>query len=141
MGQYFEFASNHPFLIAGLVLIIAMLAMLEFKRKLLGFNDVGLNDAIRLMNQEDGLALDVREDKEFREGHILNAVNIPLGLLENRISEIEEYKEKPVIVYCRNGQRSAKAGAVLQRQGYKFIHKLNGGMMAWIDANMPISRK
>jgi len=141
MGQYFEFAVNHPLLIAALLLITIMLVMTEFKRKLLGFNEVGLNDAVRLMNQNDALALDVREDKEFREGHILNAVNIPLGLLENRISEIEMHKEKPVIVYCRSGQRSAKAGAVLQRQGFKSIHKLNGGMLAWIDANMPVSRK
>jgi len=140
MGQYLEFAANHPLLIAALSLIIIILVMNEFKRKLLGFNEAGINDAVRLMNQDGALALDVREDKEFREGHILNAVNIPLGLLENRLTEIEGYKENPVIVYCRSGQRSAKAGAVLQRQGFKSIHKLNGGMMAWIDANMPVSR-
>ena len=83
----------------------------------------------------------MREDKEFRDGHIVNAVNIPVGLLESRLKEIEDHKEKPVIVYCRTGQRSAKAGAILQRQGFKSIYKLNGGMMAWNDANMPVSRK
>lgn len=141
MGQYLEFAGNHPLLMAALILVITVLVMNEFKRKLLGFKEVGLNDAVRLINQQDAMVLDVREDKEFRDGHIINAVNIPLGLLESRLKEIEEYKEKPVIIYCRTGQQSAKAGAVLQRQGFTSTHKLNGGMMAWSDANMPVSRK
>lgn len=141
MGQYLEFAGNHPLLVAGLVAVIIMLVMNEFKRKLLGFNEVGINDAVRLINQNDALALDVREDKEFCDGHILNAVNIPLGLLEGRLKEIEQHKESPVIIYCRSGQRAAKAAAVLKRQGFTSIHKLNGGMMAWVDANMPVNRK
>jgi rhodanese-related sulfurtransferase len=140
MGQYLEFAGNHPLLMAALVAIIIMLVMNEFKRKLLGFKEVGANEAVRLINQDEALVLDVREDKEFRDGHILNAVNIPLGLLESRLDEINGHKEKPVIVYCRTGQRAAKAGAILQRQGFNAIYKLNGGMMAWNDANMPVSK-
>jgi rhodanese-related sulfurtransferase len=140
MGQYLEFAGNHPLLMAALVAIIVMLVMNEFKRKLLGFKEVGANEAVRLINQEEALVLDVREDKEFRDGHILNAINIPLGLLESRLDEINGHKDKPVVVYCRTGQRAAKAGAVLQRQGFNVIYKLNGGMMAWADANMPVNK-
>ena len=140
MGQYLEFVGNHPLLMAGFVAVVIMLVMNEFKRKLLGFNEVGINDAVRLINQDDALTLDVREDKEFCDGHILNAVNIPLGLLEGRLKEIEQHKESPVIIYCRSGQRAAKAGAVLKRQGFTSIHKLNGGMLAWVDANMPVNR-
>lgn len=141
MGQYLEFAGNHPLLMAALVLVVTLLVMNEFKRKLLGFKEVKPNEAVRLINQEDALVLDVREDKAFRDGHILNAVNIPLGLLESRLDEIEVYKDKPVIVYCRTGQRAAKAAALLQRQGFGSIYKLNGGMLAWTDANMPLSHK
>lgn len=141
MGQYFEFAGNHPWLTAALFTIITLLVMNEFKRKLLGFKEVKPMEAVRLINHEDALVLDVREDKEFREGHILNAVNIPLGLLESRLNEIESDKNRPVIVYCRTGQRAAKAGALLQRQGFSAVHKLNGGVMAWADANMPLNRK
>ena len=140
MGQYLEFAGNHPLLVGALVLVIILLVMNEFKRKLLGFKPVGANEAVRLINQEDALVLDVREDKEFRDGHILNAVNIPVGLLESRLDEIAEHKDRPVIVYCRTGQRAAKAAAVLQRHGFGAVYKLNGGMMAWTDANMPLSK-
>ena len=140
MGQFLEFAGNHPLLFAALILIILMIVMNESRRKLLGFKEVGANEAVRLMNSENALMLDVREDKEFKEGHVINAINIPLGLLESRLKEIEEHKEKPVIVYCRTGQRAAKAGAVLQRQGFKSIYKLNGGMLAWSDAGLPVKR-
>lgn len=140
MGQFLEFAGNHPLLFAALILIILLMVMNETRRKLLGFKELGTNEAVRLMNSENALMLDVREDKEFSDGHVINAVNIPLGLLESRLKEIDEHKEKPVIVYCRTGQRAAKAGAILQRQGFKSIYKLNGGMMAWSDAGLPVKR-
>ena len=140
MGQIVDFIFNHPFLVAAFVALVIMLIMNEFKRKLLGFKDVGPNDAVRMMNQDGAVILDVREDKEYQEGHILNAIHIPLGLLESRLDELEEHKSKPIIVYCRTGQRSAKAGVILQRQGYQSIFKLGGGMMAWTGANMPVSR-
>lgn len=141
MGQLFEFMGNHPLLFAGLVAILVMLVMDSFKRKLLGFSEVAVNDAVRLMNQDDTLALDVRDDSDFREGHVINAVSIPLGVLEGRLKEIESYKDKPVVIYCRTGQKAAKAGAILKRQGFTSIYKLKGGMMAWLEANMPTKHK
>lgn len=140
MGQFLEFAGNHPLLVAALILVILLIIMNESRRKLLGFKEVGTNEAVRLMNSEDALMLDVREDKEFKDGHVIKAINIPLGLLESRLKEIEAHKEKPVIVYCRTGQRAAKAGAILQRQGFTSIYKLNGGMLAWSDAGLPVKR-
>ncbi len=140
MGQFFEFTGNHPLLFAALISIILMIIMSESRRKLLGFKEIASNEAVRLMNSENALILDLREDKEFSEGHIINAVHIPLGLLESRLKEIDEHKGKPVIVYCRTGQRAAKGGAVLRRQGFTSIYKLNGGMMAWVDAGLPVKR-
>ena len=141
MGQFLEFAGNHPLLFAAFILIALMIVMNESRRKLLGFKEVGVNEAVRLMNSEDALMLDVREDKEFYDGHVINAVHIPLGLLEGRLKEIDDHREKPVIVYCRTGQRSAKASSVLQRQGFKSVYKLNGGMMAWNDAGLPVKKR
>ncbi len=140
MAQYLEFIGNHPFLFAAFVLVILLMIMNESRRKLLGFKEIGNNEAVRLMNSEDALMLDVREHNEFKDGHVINAVHIPLGVLESRLKELETHKEKPVIVYCRTGQRAAKAGAVLRRQGFKSIYKLNGGMLAWSDAGLPVKR-
>lgn len=75
--------------------------------------------------------IDVREPKEFAEGFIPGAVNIPLGQLESRLQEIDP--EKKVIVYCRSGRRSVSAANLLQEKGYKDIYNLQGGIINWGD--------
>jgi rhodanese-related sulfurtransferase len=140
MGRLFEFVGNHPWLLTALVVTVVALLMNESRRHLLGFKEVNPNEAVRLMNHEEAVVLDVREDGEFKEGHVINARHIPVGVLESRCNELESLKEKPLIVYCRSGQRAAKASSILQRQGFKFVYKLNGGIMAWTGANMPVSK-
>lgn len=140
MGRFFEFVGNHPWLVTALVMIVVALLMNESRRHLLGFKEVSPNEAVRLMNHDEAVVLDVREEGEFKEGHIINARHIPVGVLESRCNELESQKEKPLIVYCRTGQRAAKASAILQRQGFKSVYKLNGGIMAWAGANMPVSK-
>ncbi len=141
MGQLFEFILNHPFLVTAFVVLLVMLVMNEFKRKLLGFNEIDVNETVKLINHEDAAVLDVREPDEYREGHIKGAIHIPLGLLEGQLDKLEKYRDHPLVVYCRSGQRAAKAAAILQRQGFSKIYKMNGGMMAWTSANMPVSRR
>ena len=122
----------------ALVVIVALLVMDAYKRKLLGFQDIKPQEAVRLINHEGAIPLDVREDKEFDEGHILNALHIPYGLIEKRLAELESYKNQPLIVYCRSGQRSAQASSVLRKQGFEHVYKLSGGMMAWRSADLPM---
>lgn len=78
--------------------------------------------------------IDVRTPKEFKEGHIQNAVNIHLydQDFEQRINKLD--KEKPVYVYCRAGGRSTDAAATLKAQGFKLIIGLEGGTEAWTEA-------
>ena len=140
MGQMFEFVSNHPVLFAALALILAMLIMNEFRRHLLGFKEIGPSDAVRMINHDGAVVIDVRDDLEFKSGHIINAVNAPLGVLEEKVDKLADYKDKPVIICCQSGQRSAKAGALLQRQGFSSIFKLSGGLAAWSSANLPLKK-
>ncbi len=140
MSQFLEFAQNHPLLFIGAFVLVALLVMTEFKRKLLGFTEVNPNDAIKLINREEAVVLDVRADSEFNEGHIINAINIPLGLLDGRLKELDEYRERAIIICCKTGQQSAKAGKILQQQGFQKIYKLSGGMSAWSSASLPLDR-
>ncbi|MFO0628496.1 MAG: rhodanese-like domain-containing protein [Polyangiales bacterium] len=76
----------------------------------------------------DGASLvDVRTDDEYRGGHVAGATNIPVHTLEARLREIP--KDRPVVVYCRSGGRSANAAALLQRHGYTVVDI--GPMHAW----------
>jgi rhodanese-related sulfurtransferase len=138
MAHLGEFISHHWMLVLALVVVVALLVMDAYKRKLLGFQDIKPQEAVQLINHEGAIALDVREDKEFAEGHILNALHIPYGSIEKRLAELESYKNQPLIVYCRSGQRSAQASSVLRKQGFERVYKLSGGMMAWRSADLPM---
>ncbi len=77
------------------------------------------------------LLLDVRTQGEYDEGHINDPTLIPVDELESRLAEIEEYKNLPVLVYCRSGNRSATAAKILLDNGFQEVHNLLGGIGAW----------
>jgi rhodanese-related sulfurtransferase len=77
------------------------------------------------------VVLDVREDDEWRAGHISGAVHIPLMQVPQRVSDLPS--DRQILVVCKAGGRSAKATAVLQQQGYDAVN-LAGGMLAWEQA-------
>lgn len=83
------------------------------------------------MSKQGALLLDVRERDEYTAGHAPDAQLIPLGQLSSRLSEIAAYKDKPVVVMCRSGRRSAKAVALLQEAGYSQVSNVKGGIQAW----------
>jgi len=138
MGQLGEFVVNHWLLVLALVVIVALLLMDAMKRRVLGFQDIKPQEAVRLINHDGAVVLDVREDKEYHEGHVLNAVHIPYGLMDERLDELDAYKAQPLIVCCRTGQRSAQAAVLLRGQGFEHVYKLSGGMLAWCGADLPV---
>ncbi len=141
MSQFFEFFSNHPILTLALVIILVMLVGSEIQRRLRSIQDVGPMEAIRLLNQQNALFIDTRTEGEYKEGHIVDALHIPLGDLERRADELNKFKERPLIAYCRSGHRSASAGGKLKKLGFETVYNLGGGIMAWQSANLPVTRK
>ena len=97
--------------------------------------------ATLLMNREDAVVLDVRETGEWSSGHIAGARHIALGQLGKRMSEIEKYKTRPIIVCCASGNRSSSACGQLKKAGFEKVFNLSGGMSAWLEANLPTTTK
>lgn len=93
--------------------------------------------------------VDVREPEEFADGHIPGAVNIPLGRLEfevnthpavvEREEEARAHRERPVVLYCLSGGRSARAAAALRRLGFTNPVSLAGGILAWTGDGHPVA--
>ena len=81
------------------------------------------------------LLLDVRTPQEFASGHIPGAVNISLQTLEAHVSELPT--DRPIVIYCRSGNRSAAAGNLLLRRGFAQLYDL-GGIIAWQAQGLPI---
>ena len=82
--------------------------------------------------------LDVRNDDEWREGHLPGAIHIPLGQLEERLTEIPQ--DAPLVVQCQGGTRSAIAASLLQANGIR-VENLEGGFRAWAQDALPIARE
>ncbi|GAB6167852.1 hypothetical protein JCM1393_03120 [Clostridium carnis] len=80
-------------------------------------------------SNEELLILDVRRFNEFKESKIPNAINIPVDDLEYELDEIEEYKDKPVLVYCKVGVRSSVACNILEEGGFTKLYNLRGGIL------------
>ena len=97
--------------------------------------------ATLLMNREDALMLDVRETAEWSSGHIPGARHITLAQLEKRMSEIEKFKDRPVIICCASGNRSSSACGQLKKGGFAKVFSLAGGISAWLEANLPLTTK
>jgi rhodanese-related sulfurtransferase len=140
MEQLLEFAANHYILTIALVVVTGAIIATHMSDRLRGINSVDAVEATRLINHEKAIVLDVREDKEYQEGHILNAIHIPLGSLEQRVKELEKHKEKPVIINCRSGHRSGNACVTLKKHGFINVYNLGGGIMAWQNANYPVTK-
>ena len=90
-----------------------------------------VQDAVKLLDQENVLFLDVRTSQEFRhEGSIKNALLIPVNEIEKKITMLEAYKSKSIIVYCRSGRRSKMAIKLLKDKDFN-VNNLEGGFVAW----------
>lgn len=138
MEQLSEFFAEQWALFAALAIILFLLARSFAGTK--GVKDINTNEAVRLINHENAVVLDVRMDDEFKDGHVINSIHIPVGLLQNRMGELEKHKDQPIIVNCRSGNRSVSACNMLRKQGFASIYKLQGGIMAWKNANLPLSK-
>lgn len=93
----------------------------------------------RRRKRGDVTVVDVRARDEWRDGHIEGAVHIPLGQLEARLEEVP--RERPVVVHCQGGTRSAIAASVLRARGVRDVINLAGGFSGWQGDGQPVVRE
>jgi rhodanese-related sulfurtransferase len=141
MERYIEFATNNWALFLALVVTLAFLVRSFLAAKLGGYTELSPQEATLLMNHEEAVVVDIREPSEYKQGHIMGAINIPLGKLKERTYEIEKHKSHPIIVSCATGNRSHAACATLHKAGFEKLHNLVGGVNRWQSANLPLTTK
>jgi rhodanese-related sulfurtransferase len=96
--------------------------------------------AYQRMPPEGHVLIDVREDREWANGHAAGAVHLSKGVIERDIeSEIPD-KSTTMVLYCGGGYRSALAAAQLQKMGYSNVISLDGGWRAWTQAGLPVEK-
>jgi rhodanese-related sulfurtransferase len=117
-----------------------MLLWSFFGNRIRGVKEVNSAEALQLINHQNAIILDVRQDSEYKSGHILNSKLVPLGNLAGRIGELERYRELPIVVVCRSGNRSASACAMLGKLGFAQAYNLSGGVIAWQKSSLPLEK-
>jgi rhodanese-related sulfurtransferase len=86
------------------------------------------------------LLVDVRTPEEFAAGHVPGAINLPVDRITGDEPQLKDWKQKPVVIYCRSGRRSAVAAATLEKAGYAKLEHLSGDMQGWEAAGRPVAR-
>jgi rhodanese-related sulfurtransferase len=104
-----------------------------------GGNKVSTSEAVRLINREKGVLIDVSEPNEFAGGHAAGARNVPLGSLEGA-KELPSNKALPLVLLCPTGSRAGRAAALLSKAGHSSVVAVAGGTAAWREASLPIEK-
>ena len=141
MQEYIDFARNNFLIVAGFIGVLGFIVKSEISRLTRKYKQVGVNEAVMLLNKDNTVVIDVREDKEIKGGMIKGANHITLGQLPTRLVEFEKNKQSPVLVYCRSGSRSGYACQILTKAGFEDVSNLAGGILAWESANLPLAKR
>lgn len=140
MQRFASFIIDRWYLFLALIVILVLLFVNLSKGRLLGFREIKPDEAVRMINHDDALVIDIRQAEDFAKGHIVNALNYPFNALEERIGEFESHRDRVIIVCCANGRDSARAGVLLRNHGFQSIAKLSGGLTSWQGAGFPLNR-
>ena len=138
MQRLLEFIGNHYLIVGVFMVLLALFVRNEVKR---GGKTVTTQELVNLVNQQGAVVLDVRDNTEFSNGHIVDSINIPFGSLNSRLSELEKYKDKAIVVACKVGQHAGQAGSLLKKAGFENVARLRGGVTEWRNQNMPVVKR
>jgi rhodanese-related sulfurtransferase len=100
---------------------------------------VNVTEAVRLINREKAVLIDVSEPAEFAAGHAAGARSVPLGSLANA-PNLPKNKALPLVIVCPSGARATRAAAALKKLGFENPRALAGGTAAWREANLPLDK-
>jgi rhodanese-related sulfurtransferase len=135
--QLVDFFVQNWFLVALAVAsgLLLMWPMLSGKT-----TGVSAAEAVRLMNREKAVVIDVSEPAEYAAAHIVGAKSLPFAQIEAGAKALPTNKTLPLIVVCPTGSRANRAVLQLKKLGHEQVLTLSGGLAAWREANLPLEK-
>ena len=140
MDVYFTFISNNPVLFLLFFVILGFILFNEYKTITQKFKNISPQDAVFLINN-DAFILDVRESSELDQGVIKNSKHINFSSVQTSLDSIKKFSDKPTIVYCKSGARSATISNMLSKNSFLEVYSMKGGFDAWVSDNLPVVKK
>ena len=140
VSQWTQFIAHNALLFAALAAILIMLVNHELSHLAGAANMLAPAAAVRLINRDDTVVVDLRETADYNAGHIRSALNVPEPKLKERLAELSRYRERPLLLYCSMGQTAVRASKTLKAAGFTQLYALKGGIGAWQQDNLPLAR-
>ncbi|MEE4278605.1 MAG: rhodanese-like domain-containing protein [Halieaceae bacterium] len=134
MQLFLEFAAQQWILIAALMAAVGMLIAQETRK---AGPALSPQQAINLVNAEDGVFVDLRDAGAFKKGHIVDALHIPASKVVERKEELAKFRERPIVLVCNMGQHAGTAAKQLRAEGFDKVYKMAGGMVEWSNLQLP----
>jgi rhodanese-related sulfurtransferase len=141
MSQFVEFFQHHLYLFAAFGVALVLFLANEVHGALTGGVRLAPLQAVRLINDREAIVVDLRTAADYKKGHLLNALNLPVAKLTERAGELGKDKTKPVLLYCALGGVATEAAAKLRKLGYSEVYPLRGGINGWLGSNLPVTAK
>ena len=136
--EFIQFLQGELLLTGTLFALIILLIVNIYSEKNRKYQVLDTNGAVSLMDDDDLIILDVREEKERKAGFLSNDINIPMGQLKTKIDTLD--KSKNILVYCKSGTRSDRIADILSKNDFQKVSSLKGGFNAWLKADLPIEK-
>ncbi len=137
MQDILLFLHNHFLLTSAFLAVVIVLVILEFIKNKQNTSRLSPAQAVQLINHQNAVVVDIRSPELFADGHIVDAVSLPLTELEQKVKKLDKFKSQPLLIVCAAGQESLRAAAQLTKQGFQPVI-LAGGLRAWREASMPV---
>lgn len=137
--QLLQFITRHWALVLALLVILILLLIDELFRQRQS-NRMSPQQATNLINREHATVIDLRERDAYLAAHIINAVNLTLADVRDKPEKLKKYQGKPILLVCNAGQNSQLLSARLQKQGLTKVYVLSGGIQAWKNAGLPLTK-
>jgi rhodanese-related sulfurtransferase len=134
MALFLEFLAQQWILVIALLAVIIMLVLHEARKS---GPSLSPQQAINLVNNQQGVFVDLRDAAEYKKGHIVDALHIPASKVADRIAELEKFRDKPIVLVCKMGQQSGAAGKQLKAGDFDKVYKMSGGMLEWTNLQLP----
>ncbi|MFN3234558.1 MAG: rhodanese-like domain-containing protein [Gammaproteobacteria bacterium] len=139
MNDFFSFLGAHWPLVLVFLTGFFLVIILEAQAKV---NQSGITPqkAVRMINDDEAVVVDVRSRDAFVRGHIVGAKHIPMETLKDKPDSLKSCGDKTVVLVCETGQQVSTIANKLTKAGYQVL-TLAGGLKAWQAAELPLSRK
>ncbi len=141
LQEFTQFIITHWQLWAALVILLAIIIHMEKSTRVRGVHLWNPAQITFLINQENALIVDLREEEEYRKGHLTGAIHIPRVQLSNSLNKLDSDKKRPIVLITNNNQFGIQSGVFLRKQQFEQVGILKGGVHAWLAANLPLVSK